>query len=84
MNSQLTLYQPHNRKLPRRTTDPRIVASSPEPVSIPADHEDPNHPHYPGDLEHQSGSRRFVITTKRVIIAAGVVTTILFIIAAAI
>jgi hypothetical protein len=64
--------------------DPRNVASSPEPVSTPADQQDPNHPHYCGGLEYQSGSRRSVITTKRVTIAAGVVTTSLFIIAAAI
>lgn len=67
-----------------RTMNSGNVASSPELVSVPVDHQDPNHPHYPGDLERQPGFRRSVITKKRVFIAAGVVTTILVVIAAAI
>jgi hypothetical protein len=67
-----------------RTMNSGNVASSPELVSVPVDHQDPNHPHYPGDLEHQSGFRRSVITEKRVLIAVGVATTVLVMIAAAI
>lgn len=56
---------PH--QLPGSTVSLRImysrdVAPSSEPVSVPADHEDPNYPHFPGDLEHQCGGPRSITT----------------------
>lgn len=64
--------------------DSHNAVTSSEPASVPVDHQDPNHPYYPRDLEHQSGARRSVLTKKRVLIAGGVVTTIIVIIAAVI
>ena len=58
--------------------------TSPESIPVPADHQDPNHPHYPGDLEHQSGTRRSFINKRRVLIVGGIVSTILFVTAAVI
>lgn len=84
VNPHLAPYQPLRSTSSLRIMDSRNIAPSSEPVSVPADHEDPNHPHFPGDLEHRSGGRHSIITTKRILIAAAVVTTILIIIAAAI
>lgn len=52
-----------------------------EPLSIPADHSDPNHPHFPSALEHQSGTRHQRFNKKRVLIAGSIVTIILVIVA---
>ncbi|KAF1925938.1 uncharacterized protein M421DRAFT_227749 [Didymella exigua CBS 183.55] len=64
--------------------DSQNTAASSEPVSVPADHQDPNHPHCPRDLEHQSGTHRSALLKKRVLFAGGVVTTVFVIIATAI
>lgn len=52
-------------------------------IPVPADHQDPNHPHYPGDLEHQSTTRPSLLSKKGFWIAGGVLMTSLSIIAAA-
>jgi hypothetical protein len=43
---------------------------------LPLDHHDPNHPHYPGDLEHQSVGRRSMSTQKRILIAVAIALTL--------
>jgi hypothetical protein len=43
---------------------------------LPLDHHDPNHPHYPGDLEHQSVGRRSMSIQKRILIAVAVALTL--------
>ncbi|KAF2624497.1 hypothetical protein BU25DRAFT_154586 [Macroventuria anomochaeta] len=58
------------------------TTTSSDPVPVPADHQDSNHPHYPRDLEHQPGTRRSFLSKKRVLIACGIVMTILLVIAA--
>lgn len=45
--------------------------------AVPSDHHDPNHPHYPGDLERQYGGRRPLLSVKRILIAGLFVTTAL-------
>lgn len=41
---------------------------------FPPDHHDPNHPHYPGDLEQQSVGRRRSLFSKKRILIAGIIT----------
>lgn len=41
---------------------------------FPPDHHDPNHPHYPSDLEHQSVGRRRSLFSKKRILIAGIIT----------
>jgi hypothetical protein len=36
---------------------------------LPADHHDPNYPHYSGDIEHQFAGRRSMSIQKRILIA---------------
>jgi hypothetical protein len=57
---------------------------SPEPIAVPADHHDPNHPHYPRDLEHQSLTRRSLLSNKGILIAGSILTTILFVVVGAV
>ena len=40
---------------------------------FPPGYDDPNHPHYPGDLEHQSDRRHSLFSKKRILIA-GIIT----------
>lgn len=58
---------------------PRLASES---VAVPADYQDPNHPHYPGDLEYQSTIYRPILSKKSLWITGGVLTTSMFIVAA--
>ncbi|KAJ8117952.1 hypothetical protein OPT61_g980 [Boeremia exigua] len=51
---------------------------------VPVDHHDPNHPHYPRDLEHQLETHRSTTSRKRALILGGIFATILVIVAAVI